>query len=175
MLDAALLLQLMNGPVEHPESPPLPPTIPGVTSAASIAVRTLSGAFGAVAVEGVRPADAADTATVATCASCSRSMVVCLRQPAPLDDGEAGDDASMIGPIKDPVGRTRDGGTLRYSEDRQIIDAGFVSPTSCAPSWATSISAGSTTSVPDCSRRSIPTTPIPSVPPRPPCCTRELP
>ncbi len=32
----------------------------------------------------------------------------------------------MIGPIKDPVGQTRDGTMLRYSEDRQIIDAGFV-------------------------------------------------
>lgn len=32
----------------------------------------------------------------------------------------------MIGPIKDPVGRTRDGTMLRYSDDRQIIDAGFV-------------------------------------------------
>jgi len=34
--------------------------------------------------------------------------------------------ASMVGPIKDPVGRTRDGELLRYSEERQIIDAGFV-------------------------------------------------
>ena len=32
----------------------------------------------------------------------------------------------MIGPVKDPVGRTRDGGQLRYSDDRQIVDAGFV-------------------------------------------------
>jgi taurine dioxygenase len=32
----------------------------------------------------------------------------------------------MIGHIKDPVGRTRDGGSLRYSDDRQIVDAGFV-------------------------------------------------
>ena len=32
----------------------------------------------------------------------------------------------MIGPIKDPIGTTRSGDLLRYSEDRQIIDAGFV-------------------------------------------------
>ena len=32
----------------------------------------------------------------------------------------------MVGTIKDPVGRTRTGGELRYSERRQIIDAGFV-------------------------------------------------
>ncbi|MET1003871.1 MAG: TauD/TfdA family dioxygenase [Acidimicrobiia bacterium] len=98
-----------------------------MTSAPSIAVRTLPGAFGAVAVEGVRPADAADAATVAMLRELlAQQAVVCLRQPAPLDDGEARAIASMIGPIKDPVGRTRDGGTLRYSEDRQIIDAGFV-------------------------------------------------
>ena len=121
MLDAAPLLRLSR------ESPPDPPTIPGVTSAASIAVRTLPGAFGAVAVEGVRPADVADAATVATLRELlAQHAVVCIRQPEPLDDGEARAIASMIGPIKDPVGRTRDGGTLRYSEDRQIIDAGFV-------------------------------------------------
>ncbi len=98
-----------------------------MTSAASIAVRTLPGAFGALAVEGVRPAHAADAATVATFRELlAQHAVVCLRQPAPLDDGEARAIVSMIGPIKDPVGRTRDGGTLRYSEDRQIIDAGFV-------------------------------------------------
>ena len=32
----------------------------------------------------------------------------------------------MIGPVKDPVADTRDGTVLRYGEDRQIIDAGFV-------------------------------------------------
>src|SRR5262249_39424568 len=34
--------------------------------------------------------------------------------------------ASMIGPIKDPVADTRDGGEIRYGERRQVIDAGFV-------------------------------------------------
>jgi len=52
--------------------------------------------------------------------------VVCVRLDGPLDDGEARALASMIGPIKDPIGRTRSGGEMRYSEDRQIIDAGFV-------------------------------------------------
>ena len=32
----------------------------------------------------------------------------------------------MFGHVKDPVGRTADGRSLRYGEDRQIIDAGFV-------------------------------------------------
>jgi taurine dioxygenase len=32
----------------------------------------------------------------------------------------------MIGPIKDPIGRTEDGHPFRYSEMRQVINAGFV-------------------------------------------------
>ena len=32
----------------------------------------------------------------------------------------------MFGPIKEPIGRTRDGSELRYDTDMQIIDAGFV-------------------------------------------------
>jgi taurine dioxygenase len=32
----------------------------------------------------------------------------------------------MIAPVKDPVGRTRDGEPLRYSDDRQVIDSGLV-------------------------------------------------
>ena len=34
--------------------------------------------------------------------------------------------ASLIGPVKDPIGRPRDGSSLRYGEERQIVDAGFV-------------------------------------------------
>jgi alpha-ketoglutarate-dependent taurine dioxygenase len=56
----------------------------------------------------------------------ARHAVVCVRCAAPLDDADARALASMVGPIKNPVGRTRDGAMLRYSEDRQIIDAGFV-------------------------------------------------
>jgi alpha-ketoglutarate-dependent taurine dioxygenase len=52
--------------------------------------------------------------------------VCCIRFDAALDDDEARVVASMFGPIKDPVARTRDGELLRYGEDRQIIDAGFV-------------------------------------------------
>jgi taurine dioxygenase len=43
-----------------------------------------------------------------------------------LDDDELQSVAGLFGPIKDPVGRTKDGDTLRYSEPRQIIDSGFV-------------------------------------------------
>jgi alpha-ketoglutarate-dependent taurine dioxygenase len=52
--------------------------------------------------------------------------VLCLRQPSALDDDGFRSVARIFGPIKDPVGRTKTGGTLRYGEERQIIDAGFV-------------------------------------------------
>jgi alpha-ketoglutarate-dependent taurine dioxygenase len=52
--------------------------------------------------------------------------VVFLHFDRALDDAEMRALAAKIGPVKDPVGRTRDGSLLRYSEDRQIIDAGFV-------------------------------------------------
>jgi alpha-ketoglutarate-dependent taurine dioxygenase len=43
-----------------------------------------------------------------------------------LEDDELRRVASIIGPIKDPIGRARDGSSLRYGEERQIVDAGFV-------------------------------------------------
>jgi alpha-ketoglutarate-dependent taurine dioxygenase len=46
--------------------------------------------------------------------------------PRALADGEARSIARLLGPIKDPIGRDRDGNELRYADDRQIIDAGFV-------------------------------------------------
>jgi alpha-ketoglutarate-dependent taurine dioxygenase len=52
--------------------------------------------------------------------------VVCIRFDRKLDDAEARAVASMIGPVKDPIGRARDGSSLRYGDDRQIIDSGFV-------------------------------------------------
>jgi alpha-ketoglutarate-dependent taurine dioxygenase len=52
--------------------------------------------------------------------------VLCLRMSRALEDHEFEAVAQLFGPIKDPVGRTKDGGTLRYSEPRQIIDSGLV-------------------------------------------------
>lgn len=54
--------------------------------------------------------------------------VVCLRFERPLTSDEFESIATMIAPIKDPVGRTRDGRTLRYNERRHVIDAGYVLP-----------------------------------------------
>jgi alpha-ketoglutarate-dependent taurine dioxygenase len=93
----------------------------------SLTTRTLAGEFGAAEVVGLKPADADDPELAhALRGALATHAVICIRLDAPLSDDEARAFASMVGPIKDPVGRTRDGGTLRYSEERQIIDAGFV-------------------------------------------------
>jgi taurine dioxygenase len=89
-------------------------------------IRTLPGEFGAAEINFAN-ADPTDPATGGLVRDALvRHAVVCLRLNWAPDDDQARAIASMIGPIKDPVGRTRDGGEMRYSEDRQIIDAGFV-------------------------------------------------
>ncbi len=52
--------------------------------------------------------------------------VLCLRIGRKLTEPEVETVARRFGPIKDPVGRTKDGGTFRYSEAQQHIDTGFV-------------------------------------------------
>ena len=52
--------------------------------------------------------------------------VVCIRFQRPLTAAEFHTLGSIFGPVKDPIGRSRDGSAIRYSEMRQIIDAGFV-------------------------------------------------
>jgi alpha-ketoglutarate-dependent taurine dioxygenase len=96
--------------------------------AGPLPVRALPGAFGAVEVLGLDvPERCADPRARAELREALWAHgVLCIRFAAPLDDDTARAVASMIGPIKDPIGRTRDGGEMRYSEDRQIIDAGFV-------------------------------------------------
>jgi alpha-ketoglutarate-dependent taurine dioxygenase len=54
------------------------------------------------------------------------NAVLCLRQSAALDEDRLRDLARIFGPIKDPIAPTKDGSTLRYSEECQIVDAGFV-------------------------------------------------
>jgi taurine dioxygenase len=89
--------------------------------------RTLPGSFGAAEIDGLLPEDAGDEHTCgAIRETLANHAVVCIHFPRALDDDEARAVARMVGAIKDPVGRTRDGGSMRYSEDRQIIDAGFV-------------------------------------------------
>jgi alpha-ketoglutarate-dependent taurine dioxygenase len=95
---------------------------------AALSVRPFDDEFGAAEISGFDPAVRVgdEQACAEVRAALWEHAVICLRFPRPLDDDEARAVAGVIGPIKDPVGRTRDGGELRYSEDRQIIDAGFV-------------------------------------------------
>ncbi|HVM97401.1 MAG TPA: hypothetical protein VMT89_13485, partial [Candidatus Acidoferrales bacterium] len=52
--------------------------------------------------------------------------VICLRFDSALDKETFRRVAEMLGPIKDPVGRTKEGWNLRYESEMQVIDAGFV-------------------------------------------------
>jgi taurine dioxygenase len=68
--------------------------------------------------------DAAARATVRD--TLATHGVACLRFAEPLDTATFRRVAEMFGPIKVPVGRTRDGGELYYDVEMQVIDAGFV-------------------------------------------------
>ena len=93
-----------------------------------VTIRTLPGEFGAGGVSGLDVAAHADDA--ATCERVRAELwehgVLCIRQASALTDDGFRALAGMFGTIKDPVGRTGDGRPLRYSEERQVIDAGFV-------------------------------------------------
>jgi alpha-ketoglutarate-dependent taurine dioxygenase len=95
---------------------------------AQIEINDLPGDFGAVEVLGVTPEVAilGDEIRSPLQTALAKHAVLCLRQPEGLDDSSLRSVARIFGPIKDPVGRTKDGGTLRYSEERQVVDAGFV-------------------------------------------------
>ena len=99
-----------------------------MTAGTTLTVRTLPGEFGAAEISGLDPA--ADTADARKAEILQNALwkhaVICVRLSRAMTDDEARALASMIGPVKNPVGRARDGGMLRYSEERQIIDAGFV-------------------------------------------------
>ena len=93
-----------------------------------LSLRVLPGGFGAAEVDGLDPVRDASTTAIREQlrAALWQHGVICVRLPKPLDDAGARALAAMIGPVKDPVGRARDGSALRYGEHRQIIDAGFV-------------------------------------------------
>lgn len=52
--------------------------------------------------------------------------VVCIRMSRVIDRETFRSFAEAVGPIKDPVGRAKDGSMMRYDQDRQVIDSGFV-------------------------------------------------
>jgi alpha-ketoglutarate-dependent taurine dioxygenase len=91
-------------------------------------VRALPGKLAAAEIEGLDPkVDTGDEAKAKVLRDALwEHAVVCVRLSAAMTEEETRALASMIGPVKDPIGRTRDGGLLRYSEERQIVDAGFV-------------------------------------------------
>jgi alpha-ketoglutarate-dependent taurine dioxygenase len=98
-----------------------------VASGSSLRVHGHDGEFGPAIIRGLIPAEMTDPdACRALRAALWSHAVACVRFDRPLDEADARALASMFGRIKDPVGRTRDGGQLRYSEERQIVDAGFV-------------------------------------------------
>jgi hypothetical protein len=71
-------------------------------------------------------ADANDEAAAALQAALAEHAVVCIRMERALLDDEFQAVARLFGPIKNPVGRTKDGALMRYDQPRQIIDSGFV-------------------------------------------------
>ena len=91
-------------------------------------VRPPSATFGAAEVVGLVPGrDVADrVARELVRDALAQHGVVCLRIDEAFDERTFRCVAEMFGPIKDPVGRTRDGTELRYDTEMQIIDAGFV-------------------------------------------------
>ena len=84
--------------------------------------------FAAVVLSGLDPRrDAANPQVCGTLrALLWRHAVVCVRFSAPLTDDEHRALVSMIGPVKDPIGTDVDGLALRYGDERQVIDSGFV-------------------------------------------------
>jgi alpha-ketoglutarate-dependent taurine dioxygenase len=82
------------------------------------------GGFSVLEVTGVDAAGGKYAAVLQ--AALASHAVLCVRMHRALEDEELQCVARLFGPIKDPVGRTKDGGTYRYSEPRQIIDSGFV-------------------------------------------------
>jgi alpha-ketoglutarate-dependent taurine dioxygenase len=91
-------------------------------------VRVLAEPFGAAEITALDPADTSSRATTGAMLreALSQHGVVCVRSPTARSDAEMRALATMIGAVKDPVARARDGTMLRYGDDRQIIDAGFV-------------------------------------------------
>jgi alpha-ketoglutarate-dependent taurine dioxygenase len=83
------------------------------------------GGFGVAEVRGLEPGSAGEHEAVLRSAL-ARQGLLCLRFERPLEDAELQSAARLVGPIKDPVGRAKDGSVFRYGEPRQIIDSGFV-------------------------------------------------
>jgi alpha-ketoglutarate-dependent taurine dioxygenase len=93
-----------------------------------VILRVGSGSFGDTEILGLEPTRDASDPNVADWLRevLWERAVLCVRLSAKLTDEELCALVSMIGDIKDPVGHDGDGNPVRYGEERQIIDAGFV-------------------------------------------------
>ena len=131
-----------------------------VDDAGGITALPIEGELVAVEVVGLDPAAHGNDAAVA---AWLRELlwqhgVLCIRLQAKLDDDEMRAVVQMFGPIKDPVGRDEDGNPVRYSDERQIIDAGFVLTDELREVARRRDVWAATTSVRDCSSTSTPMT-----------------
>jgi hypothetical protein len=73
-----------------------------------IEIRPARTSFGVAEVLGVEPGGD-DSPTAELRAALARHAVLCLRMPRKLTDEELQQVARLLGPIKDPVARTKDG------------------------------------------------------------------
>lgn len=89
--------------------------------------------FGRVAVSGYEP-DVDWRAGAVLRAAIAQYGVLCIRFSRALTEVEFERVATVFGGIKEPVGRTKDGGLYRYTERRQRIDAGRVIDDEATPS-----------------------------------------
>ena len=96
--------------------------------AAGIVARQVPGDFGATEIDGLDPnRDLHDPAVGRWLRDLLwQHAVVCVRLPDKLTDAQLRVVVSLVGAIKDPIGIDRDGNAVRYSDERQVIDAGFV-------------------------------------------------
>ena len=84
-----------------------------------------SARFAVTVVNGMIPDKGAESTTELRFYLAS-AAVVCLRFDRALEKSEFEQIAEIFGPVKDPVGRAKDGTVFRYSPRRQVIDAGYV-------------------------------------------------
>ena len=91
-------------------------------------LRALPGEFEAAEVVGLdrEAASASSEAKLALRDALAAHAVLCIRLDKGLDEPGFRALAELFGEIKRPVGRTRDGSSLAYDVERQVIDAGFV-------------------------------------------------
>ena len=91
-----------------------------------LTVRVLGEPFGAAEIDNLVVDDADPDAAAQVRDLLWRHGVVCIRQRGQLDDATMRALVAMIGEVKEPIGRTRDGASVRYGDSQQIVDAGFV-------------------------------------------------